>query len=325
MARSDNQKLKLLYLMKIFYEYSDDKHPLSVEDIINHLNEYDITVERKTVYSDVDMLIEFGMDIIKDRQGSKGLYYLCSRDFELAELKMLVDSVQVSKFITPQKTRELISKIEGLTSKYEGVCLNRQVYVAEQIKSLNKLMFNNIDVIHNSIAENRCIKFKYFMWDTDKKQVLRNNGEFYNVSPWLLVLSDENYYLVAYDNEAGRIKHFRVDKMLKTEMCDERRKGKTAFNNINMSTYSNKMFNMYEGENASVDFICENSAIGIMIDRFGNDIPVVKVDDDHFKTVVKVSASDAFYGWVVGLGGKIKIAGPANVRAKFDELIAKFK
>jgi len=186
-------------------------------------------------------------------------------------------------------------------------------------------MFINIDIIHNAIADNKSIRFKYFMWDTNKERVFRNGGEFYDVSPWLLVLSDENYYLVAYDNKAGKIKHFRVDKMLNTEVGDDARKGKTAFSNINKSTYSNKMFNMYEGEDVSVDFICENSSIGIMIDRFGMDIPVVKVDEDHFKTVVKVSASNAFYGWVIGLGGKIKIAGPESVRIKFNELIDKFK
>ena len=228
MAKSENQKLKLLYLRKIFEEQTDEKHPITIAQIIDELSKYGIEAERKSLYRDIRLLQDFGMDILPMRGKSYG-YYLGSREFELPELKLLVDAVQSSRFITHKKSGELIKKLEALASKHDAAQLQRTVYVINRIKTANESIYYNVDSICAAIAENSRVSFKYFDWTAEKTRAYRRGGERYVVSPWSLTWDDEMYYLVAYDSEELKIKHFRVDKMTNIETVARERDGKQAF------------------------------------------------------------------------------------------------
>ena len=313
MAKSENQKLKLMYLMKILLEKTDEDHALTMPDILRELEAYGISAERKSIYSDMECLRTYGMDIIGEKRDQKFSYYVASRQFELAELKLLVDAIQSAKFITAKKSKELIKKIESFASKYEAGQLQRQVFVSGRIKTMNESIYYNVDAIHSAIAANRQIRFQYFQWNVKKEMELRKDGAYYQVSPWALSWDDENYYLVAYDDEEEKLKHYRVDKMLHIGQTDEPRKGKKLFEGFDTALYAKKMFSMYAGEEEMVKIECENRLAGAIIDRFGKDIPMRKIDEEHFSVNVRVSLSCQFIHWIMALGSGAKIVGPEHV------------
>ena len=309
----NNQKLKILYLMKILLEKTDETHSITMREILESLEAYGVIAERKSIYSDIENLRSYGLDIIGEKEDKAYSYRVVSRQFELAELKLLVDSIQAARFITAKKSNELIKKLEGLASKYEASQLQRQVYTAERIKTSNESIFYNVDNIHQAIASNVQISFQYFNWDVNKKQVLRKDGALYKVSPWALSWDDENYYLIAFDSAEDKIKHFRVDKMLRIELLSDRREGKLSFQRFDMGAYAKKMFGMFSGEEETVKILCRNELAGVMIDRFGKDVMLVKVDAEHFYVNVKVAVSRQFLAWVIALGDGAKIIGPESV------------
>lgn len=308
-----NQKLKIVYLMKIFMEKTDETHDITLQEIVQELKNYDVTAERKSIYSDIEHLRAYGMDIVGEQYDRTYHYRLLNRQFELAELKLLVDSVQAAKFISAKKSNELIKKIEGCASKYEAQQLQRQVYVNNRVKTMNERVFYSVDTIHDAIGQNVDITFQYFNWNTEKKMELRHNGRVYQVSPFALSWDDENYYLVAYDWSEEKIKHFRVDKMLNVKITSDKRQGKELFKEFDMASYARKMFGMFDGDEENVKMICKNSMAGVMIDRFGKDIKMLKRDEEHFETSVKVAVSRQFLAWVISLGDAVKITGPSQV------------
>ena len=329
MAKGSNQKLKIIYLMKILLEKTDEIHSITMAEIISSLEAYGITAERKSIYSDIECLRQYGMDIIGEQQDRTYHYHVGSRQFELAELKLLVDAVQSAKFITAKKSRELIKKIEGLASKYEASQLQRQVFVTERIKTVNESIYYNVDVLHAAIGSNSQITFRYFQWDVNKKMVLKREGALYEVSPWALSWDDENYYLVAYDSAENKIKHFRVDKMLHIEISDKKREGKEHFKQFDMALYAKKVFGMFGGEEQVVKLECSNYLAGAIIDRFGKDVIMSKVDDNHFTVNVKVAVSRHFLAWIIALGEGAKIVGPETVveqmRAETERLVRQYQ
>lgn len=328
MAKSSNQKLKLIYLMKILLERTDETHGITMPEIIEALAAYDISAERKSLYNDIESLRVYGLDIIGTQEDRNYFYHIGSRQFELAELKLLVDSVQSAKFITEKKSNELIKKIEGLASQYEASQLHRQVFVAGRVKTMNESIYYNVDRIHTAIAENSRITFQYFQWNVEKKMELRHNGAVYEVSPWSLSWDDENYYLIAYDNGEKKIKHFRVDKMLNIQSNGETREGKQAFKSFDMAVYSRKMFGMYGGKEEWVRLECNNSYAGVMVDRFGKDISMIPLDGTRFTVNVEVAVSSQFMAWVIGLGEGVRITGPERVvammKTEIDRLIKQY-
>ena len=329
MAKGNNQKLKIVYLMKILLEKTDETHSITMPEIISSLKNYGISAERKSIYSDIENLRLFGMDIIGEQRERTFYYHVGSRKFELAELKLLVDSVQSAKFITAKKSNELIKKIEGFASKYEASQLQRQVYVAERIKTMNESIYYNVDKIHTAIGANSKITFQYFQWDVHKKMVMRKEGALYEVSPWALSWDDENYYLIAFDSNEDKIKHFRVDKMLHIDVKNERREGKEKFKEFNMAVYARKTFGMFGGEEQKVKLLCENSFAGVMIDRFGKDVFLVPTDETHFTVNVNVAVSRQFLAWVIALGEGVKIVEPESVvrqmREEVERLMRQYK
>lgn len=316
MARASFQKLKILYVMEYLLKNSDENHPVTTSQLIAYLNAQDIPAERKTIYSDIDALRDYGLDIIQVSEGKIHGYYIASREFELPELKLLVDSVQSSKFITHKKSLTLIKKIESLASIYDAQLLNRQVFVRNRVKTMNESIYYNVDAIHTGIASNRKIRFHYFEYTVQKERRLKRNGSWYTISPFALTWDDENYYMVGFDSEAEIIKHFRVDKMLDIEMTDDERDGLEAYAALDMAMYSRKVFGMFSGDEVHVQLRFENQLVGAVLDRLGREIMLVADGDDHFTVGVDVVVSPQFFAWVSGFGVAAQIIGPQEVVEK---------
>ena len=323
MAKGRNQKLKLLYLTKIFMEKTDESHALTLAEITSLLNGYEVTADRKTLYLDFEELKHYGLDIISEQRSKTVVYYLASRDFELAELKLLVDSVQSSKFITEKKSNSLIKKLESLVSEHESKQLHRQVITSGRVKTMNESILINVDSIHSAINNNRQISFQYFQWIPDKQRELRHDGQRYTISPWHLVWENENYYMIGYDSDSEMIKHFRVDKMLRISSGNEKREGLKKMKEFNIATYSRTLFGMLGGESTRVTLQCHNSMAGVIIDRFGKDTVMLRHDDEHFIAYVEVVPSDQFLGWIIGLSSYVQIMEPSSVVKRIKDLLSK--
>lgn len=314
MAGNSNQKLKLLYLLKILTEQSDEEHCMGAQALIQALAEYGIHAERKSIYDDIAQLIEFGYDIVLIKAKTGGGYYLAGREFELAELKLLVETVQASRFLTLKKSRELIGKIEKLASRAEAGQLQRQVYVANRIKAANESIYYIVDDIHRAIQRNEQISFQYLEWNLKKELVPRKEGKLYQISPWALTCKDENYYLIGHDSEGDVIKHFRVDKMGQIRvLAGVGRHGAALFERFDIAAYANKTFGMFGGREEIVTLEFENRFIGVVMDRFGKEVPIRQRGEDHFSVRVQVALSGQFYGWLTGLGVGAKITAPVEV------------
>jgi len=318
MAKNPNQKLKLIYLMQYLLRCSDELHPVTVNQMSDELAKYGINAERKSLYDDIETLRLFGLDIIQSRGKTTG-YYVGARDFELPELKLLVDSVQSSKFITHTKTLKLIKKIEGLASVYDAQLLQRQVYVQNRVKSMNESVYYNVDEISNAITRDRIIRFRYYDYTVTKERRMRKNGAWYEASPFSLMWDDENYYMLAYDSAAKQIKHYRVDKMTEISTIEQEREGREQLDNLDMVNYSKRVFGMFTGEVQKVKLCFANHLVGAVIDRFGRDTPIISSGDGHFTVCVEVAVSPKFYGWLFGFGINVEIVSPENVRNGFLE------
>lgn len=319
MSKSTNQKLKLLYLAQIFWEQTDENHNLTVAQLIEKLGSLDINADRKTIYTDLEELRHFGLDIISEQSGRQHYYYLGARKFELPELKLLVDSVQSAKFITARKSQDLIKKLESLVSKYEATQLQRQVMITGRVKTMNESIYYNVDKLHTAIGADAQIRFQYYQWNVKKEMELRRNGKMYQVSPWGLMWDDEYYYLVAYDASADQIKHYRVDKMLRITLTEQKRMGKERYKKFNLPDYTKRIFGMFSGEETKVTLEADNVMAGVLIDRFGKDIMLIPQDEEHFRVTVDVAVSDQFLGWVIALR-QVKIVGPEVVVEKMKLL-----
>ena len=320
--KQPQQKLKLMYLAKILLEQTDEEHTMTVPRMIAELGKLGISAERKSIYDDLECLQLYGLDICS-RKSRTTDYYVASRDFELPELKLLVDSVQASKFITHKKSMELISKIEKLTSHENAKNLHRQVFVTNRVKNLNEQIYYNVDKIHDAIAANKQIRFRYFNLDVNKNKVYRKEGDFYTESPVSLTWDDENYYLITYKAKYENFAHYRVDKMEQIELTDDDR----VLNDkpFDLSAYSKKMFQMYGGEETDVSIQFENGLVGVVFDRFGMDIPIIKSDENHFVCRVKVAVSPQFLSWVIGFGDRARIISPDSVIDELYQLVESVK
>ncbi|MCR5214419.1 MAG: WYL domain-containing protein [Eubacterium sp.] len=316
-----NQKLKLLYLSKIMQEETDDTHALTMPEIIEKLAKYGVEAKRKSIYDDLDALDYYGMEIIREHSGYKTYYHCGNREFEIAEIKFLVDAIQSSKFISEKKTKELIKKLEKTISIYDAKLLDREIKVAGRVKNMNESIYYSIDTIHNAIIENKAISFKYFSWNVKGEEEFRRDGNPYNVSPWALHFDDERYYLIGYDHDKEEIRHYRVDKMRQVSITEMNRKGKKEFSWQNQTKYNERYFRMYGGEIQNVSLRCQNEMANIIIDQFGKDVRLRPSDEGYFTVKVDVAVSNQFLSWVIALGGKVKIEKPDNVKEQMQKLL----
>ena len=320
MPKSSNQKLKLLHLKRILEYHTDADHGITRKDIETYLGHQGIKVDRKTVYEDIHALEDFGMDI--EHPENSNHYRLLSREFELAEIKLMIDSIQASKFLSEKTTRDLIAKLEKLCSHHEAQQLQREVIVANRVKTTNKSIHYNVDHLHRAIASNLQVQFRYFDYDLYKNKKYFKKGEMYIVSPWRLIYTDDNYYLLAYDEKEQKFKHFRADKMDSVEAIEVERVGKEAFEKLDMANYTKYTFSMFGGDVENVELVFQNRMMGAVMDRFGRDIVPMKVDNNHFRVVVSVAVSQQFFGWIFGLGKAVRIAGPESVKEQMKKALA---
>lgn len=310
----------MLYLVKIFTEQTDDRHGLTMQEIIRQLEEYDVTADRKTLYLDFEELRRFGIDIISEKTGRQTFYHLGSRRFELAEVKMLVDSVQAAKFISDSKSKKLIRKLSSLVSNYEARQLSRQVVIAGRVKTDNKTVLNNVNAIYSAIDSGRQITFHYFQWDAAGNPVLRHDGALYQVCPRALMWDDEYYYLVADHPKDACIRHYRVDKIKDLQITEDPSDPSEGETKFDPAVYSGMLFGMFGGEAANVTLECKNEMAGVIIDRFGRDVTRFP-HGDTFTVHVHVVPSSQFLGWIIGLGDGVRITGPSEVVRKMEEEI----
>lgn len=323
MPRFEKQKYKIYYLIEYFKKYTDEEHTVSVSELIDYLAGLGISAERKSIYRDIAAISELGYEIMQVRD-KRFSYYLAQREFETAELRTLADAVASSRFITKKKSAELIKKLESLTNIHNAKRLNAQVYVANRIKASNESIYYNVDAIHNAIADDSCISFKYFDWDKNKHRVYRHDGREYEVSPWALVWNNENYYLIAYDMREKEIRHYRVDRMIAISQLDKKREGKAEFNDEDTAQYTKKFFGMYDGELTNVTLNCSEKITNAVIDMFGTDVKFTPQSDGKtFNVTVEVAVSPVFLSWVFMLGDNIKIISPQNVCDKFRKMVQK--
>ena len=315
------EKLKILYLMQMLLEETDPAHPMNATQLCERMqSRYEYSYNRKTIYTDIKRLQAYGMKIAQTKGSSFG-YYVEKRDFDLAELKLLVDAVQSSKFITKEKSEDLIRKLARLTSNENAKELQRQVFIYNRIKTDNDAIYSNVDAIHKAIQKNRQIGFKYCEWTVRKELVQKKNGAEYIVSPWALTWDDENYYMVGFENVSGKIKHYRVDKMQEIRVTEESRLGRENFKNFDLAEFARKTFGMYGGEERKITLEGENHLVGVIIDRFGTDVMLRPYDKEHFHANVTVTISSQFFGWLAGIGKGIRISWPEDVRETYKQYL----
>lgn len=313
MPKDINQKAKLFYIHEFLCEKTNEDHPATAGEIIKYLELHNIFAERKSVYSDIEVLRTIGDDIIQ-LKGKNGGYYIGQRDFTLPELKLLVDSVQASNFVTEKKSLELITKITKLTNDFDARQLNRQLYLINRAKASNEKSYYNVDSIHRAISEDKVIKFLYFSYNQKKEKEYHHEKQQYTLSPFALIWDKENYYLLGYNHENNEMRHYRVDRMESVQVTDETRIGKEVFKNYDMTTYTQSVFSMFNAEMRTVSLRVSNDLAGVIIDRFGKNIIMVPDGDNHFSVNVKIAVSSQFYSWIFGFGNKMEIIEPEDVR-----------
>ena len=316
MPKSDNQKRKLLVIRQLLEQESDETHPLSTRYLIDRLAALGIRAERKSIYSDMTCLQDFGMDI-ECQKGAGGGYYLASRPFELPELKLLVDAVQSSRFLSQRKSMQLIEKLSTLAGRHDAGTLRRQVVVSGRIKNMNESIYYNVDAIHAAIAANSRITFRYFDWTVKAERQYRPGD--YEASPYALVWADENYYMIAHSPRHG-LTHYRVDKMSAIRQTGKPRHVDDETRNLDVSRYGKTVFGMFSGETKPVKMRFHNSLTGVVIDRFGRDSMLIPDGPDHFLFTADIAVSPMFFGWIAGFGDKARILWPADVQQEFIAL-----
>ena len=323
MPRSVNQKLKLLYLKQFFEEKTDEGHAATMADIIAYLKAHGVEAERKSIYTDLSSLEDFGMDVRNkdDEEGRVKTYKLLDREFELPEIKLIIDSVASSKFLTEKKSETLIKKLGKLVSEHQRKELRRQVRVMGRAKTMNNNVLINADHIYAAIAANTTVTFQYFHYNIRKEREYVHKGEHYEVSPWAMLYDNDNYYLLAYTDKGFRT--YRVDRMADVEQGTNDRMGKEEFENMDMPAYTKSTFGMYNGKQERVTMVFHNRMLDTVLDQFGRDIILSKVDEWHFKVTVPVSVSPQFFAWVFGLGNYVTITEPESVVKQMKEMLEK--
>lgn len=301
MPHVGGQKLKIINEYQILMEESDENHQINAVEMTRRLEKRGIPAERKTVYKDMDTLMEAGVDVVKGDRG----YYVASRTFELAELKLLVDAVGASKFISQKKTKSLVDKLTTLAGIDDAAQLSRQVVVPEKATSTNEKIFYTIDVIYQCLDNDRKMSFKYQEWTLTKEMKPRHGGKVYQVSPAFLLRNDENYYLVAFDEDSNQIRHYRVDKMISAEMLEEERSGTEVIDTLNPQEYARQHVSMFAGEERVITIRFAKHLVGVVLDKFGTEIDIRADGEEYVKARIKVAVSPQLYGWLVGIGATI--------------------
>lgn len=313
-----DSKGRILFLLELLRRETDEEHPLSTQEIVEQVRAAGYSANRRTVRDDIDLLTEMGTDIIPVKTGHSNSFFIGAREFELAEVKLLIDAVSSARFIGPGKSGELIGRLSGLVSRHQAEGLGRRVYTNERIKADNPSIYYTVDQIFRAIDDNRKVSFQYIEFDADRKKILRNNGERYTNSPYALEWNEDFYYLIGYSEKRRRVLTFRVDRITKLRILKAERIPEPE--GFSVADFTKKVFEMYDGEETEVTLLCENAVMKYLIDRFGGDIETERVSEGCFQAKVRVSASRTFYGWVFGFAGQIRITGPEKAWAEYEDM-----
>ncbi len=310
------ERATILHILEILWKYSDEEHPIPANQITEKLMARGISCNRKAIYPYLDSLETFGLDIIRTQKGA----YLGMRPFELAELRMMVDAIYSLRFISKEQSEKLVEKMGGLISEGQNAEFKKLVGTNVSKKNKTEHIYYNVDCIHDAMKQDVKIGFYYWMWNEKKEKVKKKDGEQYVVSPWKLMIENDKYYLIAYDEDAKRMKHYRVDRMTDVHLCFDKRQGKELYAGTNFSVYGVENFNMFCGKHETVTLRATHDMAAVMIDRFGKDV-WMHTEDADCVVVVDVYVSNQFFGWITGLGGKVRIDGPVWVKDAYEELL----
>ncbi|MGM9602828.1 MAG: helix-turn-helix transcriptional regulator [Faecousia sp.] len=319
MPKSDNQKLKILYIRDYLQKNSHEGHPVRANELIAMLDKHNISADRKTIYSDVAALMDYGDDILSI-PGKNGGYYVASRNFEAPELKLLIDAVQSSKYLTERKSRELIEKLCKECNEDEAKMIKRNVLVSGRVKSMNETIYYNVDTIQEAISQNRQITFRYFDWDFNGKRKYRDKS--YVASPYGLCQDNENCYLLAHSQRHG-ITHYRVDRMSDIALLEDKRTPCPELTGKALNEHAQRLFSMYSGQLTDVKLRFHRELLNVVVDRFGRDAMLIPEDENYFNVTVKVAVSPMFLSWLLGFGDEVKILHPQSVVDDFKALCRK--
>jgi predicted DNA-binding transcriptional regulator YafY len=326
MAMVKNQKLKLLYLMKIFLKKTDDEHMLTIPQLIEELKGYGVSAERKSLYGDIEALRSFGLDIVRCKSKTTG-YFVAGRTFELPELKILADAVASSRFLTEKKSAQLIGKIESLASEPQAKSLQRQIYVRGRVKNQNEKIYYNVDTINQAIAQKKPVSFRYFEYCIDWqharhwKKRYRRNGQKYHAFPYALLWDSENYYMTAYYEKYGGLSNFRVDKMDRMEIIENGDYERSDLPSFDAAEYSKEIFGMHSGKEENVTLRVDNSLIGVVLDRFGEETEISRAVGSSFYIRVKVIVSPMLLSRIFEFGGRVEIVEPKSLIEEYSRLV----
>ena len=312
---------RTLILFKYFWETTDEAHPVSLADISAQLKEHGITADPRTLRSDIEQLVEFGVDIVKERR-VQNLYHVATRHFEAPEVKLLIDAVQSARFITPGKSKELVKRLTTFVAPGDAALLERHLYIDSRVKAVNESVYISVDRIQTAIAERRKIAFRYFDYSPAKERVHRHDRRIYFVSPYALLWNNDTYYLVGFHDYRQQVAKFRVDRIVQMEITDETAVKKPK--GFDVSEFFTQEFSMLNGKTCCITLLCENALMNSIIDRFGEDVPTQIVDENHFTVEATVDLSSNFYGWVFASGGKMKITAPQEAVDGFQRMLESF-
>lgn len=309
-----SNKSRILYILDLLKENTDEQHTMSISDILEHLEGQEIEAHRRTVMADIQAIEESGVDVITIKS-TQNRYFIGNRDFELAEVKLLIDAVESSKLITQKKSTELIRKLTTLVSKHQASELHGHVYVDQRIKPENEEIYYTVDAIHSAINSNKQIEFKYYQYTGRKEKIFKNNGFVYILSPYALIWSEDHYYAIGYCDKHGKISKFRVDRMANTVITEKVTLHKPV--DFDVAEYAKSVFEMFDGETKTVELKCTNDLMDVIVDRFGENVRTHELGSNCFKAIVDISISPTFYGWVFGFGNKMSILAPIDVKNEY--------
>ncbi len=328
MAKNARQTEKLLRLQQIFLRETDEEHPLTMTQLLERLESFGITAERKSIYENIQVLNQCGCEILSERRGSQTYYYAAGRTFELSELRLLADAVSSSRFITERKSNQLMEKLGSLCSNHQAAQLKRRLHIASRIKNMNETILYIVDELYRAMDQNQAIGFRYYDWQMEKgamQRVPRHNGAEYTVSPWQLLWLEENYYLMAFDHAHREIRHYRVDRMGQLRLTGEPRQGEAEFKERRVQDYTARVFGMFGGESCRIALSFPAKMLEVMVDRFGKELHPQTLADGRLQIRVEVVPSLPFFGWLLSLGSGVELEEPPALRREFAERLTQIK
>lgn len=316
----DIVKRRLMVLIKYLYEYTDENHQITSDELIQYLQKSNVPANKKTLKNDIDLMVEFGLDIVTV-SSKPNRYFWGERRFEIPELKLLIDAVSSSRFITQKKSRQLGEKLSGLASINQKQELKRHVYATNRVKSSNEQIYYSVDKVNEAINKGKRISFQYSEYDGNKKKILRNNGEVYELSPYALFWNEDFYYVVGYSEKHNNVSAFRADRLHNPEILDKKAVAQPS--DFDIDNYSGAIFEMYDGEDVEVSLECKTYLMKYIIDRFGEEVKTKRRSDEYFIVTVNVALSPIFYGWVFQFGGDMRILSPKKAVEDITEMALK--